>query len=628
MIRKLLASTLLASAFVSTTVMAGEETQLYWGDTHLHTSNSFDAFLNGNVTADPDTAYRWAEGKPVIHPYHRAWVQIDRPLDFLVVSDHAEMMGVMPAIRRGEDLPEVGFIDSIKRWYVVRTLMKAIDKGEGPLAFAAMLPDSDGVQLRPDQVADQVSVANPFGDLTEIEQSTWDSIAETADRHYKPGKFTALIGWEWSSMPGGANLHRVVMSSTDGETAKQFLPYGSDDSQYPEDLWNWLTETNQRTGAEFIAIPHNSNVSKGYMFAETTLRGEKINSAYAKLRSEIEPIVEITQIKGDSETWPSISPDDQFADFEPFTRYLEQNASPYKAHKADFIRPALMRGLEIENQIGANPYKFGVIGSTDAHTGIASADSDNFHGKMPKDSTPEGSSERLFGDDITGWSMSASGYAAVWAKENTREEIFAAFKRRETYATTGPRITLRVFGGFDLNDDMAGAEDMAAQGYAAGVPMGGDLVADAAGRPVKLAIRAAKDPMGANLDRVQVVKGWLDADGQSHEKIYDVVWGAGVGGARAPDANGALPAVGNSVDLATTRYSNDIGAAELTTVWTDPDFDASQRAFYYVRVLEIPTPRHSLYDSIALKQAELPDYGGQPTIQERAYSSAIWYAPN
>lgn len=606
---------------ITFTAQAEEPTKLLWGDTHLHTRNSFDAFLNGNVTADPDTAYRWAKGMSVIHPYHRAWIRLDRPLDFLVVSDHAEMMGLMPAAYRGEAFPEMGFVDSIKRWYVIRILVKAVKEGNGVEAFGEMLPDVDDADMDPATVAAQVSVANPFGDANGIEQSTWNDIADAADRHYQPGKFTALIGWEWSSMPGGANLHRVVMSSTTGENAKNFLPYGSDDSNYPEDLWNWLKETSARTGAEFVAIPHNSNVSKGYMFAETTLRGEKMTPAYARLRAELEPIVEITQIKGDSETWPTLSPEDEFADFEPFTRYLQQTAAPYTAHKGDFVRSAMQTGLQIEQEIGVNPYKFGVIGSTDAHTAIASADSDNFHGKMPFDSVPENKGpNRLAG--VSGWDMSASGYAAVWAKENTREEILAAFKRRETYATTGPRISLRVFGGYDFADDVATADDIAEQGYAGGVPMGGDLLAED-GKPVRLVIRAVKDPAGANLDRVQVIKGWLDTKGETHEKIYNVAWS----GNRTLDAAGKLPAVGSSVDLKTARTANTIGAAELATVWEDPDYDASQRAFYYVRVLQIPTARHSLYDTIALGEVHDEEKAGPATIQERAYSSAIWVTP-
>ncbi len=624
--KKLLATLLLSTGLTAPALAEDAPTNLYWGDTHLHTSNSFDAFLNGNVDADPDTAYRWAKGQPVIHPWHRAWVQIETPLDFLVVSDHAEMMGVMPAALRGDEFPEVGFFDAIKRWYVLRTITSAVLEGRGPEAFASLLPapDPDAPQDI-ETIAASEGIRAPFGDTTAIEQSAWDNIAEAADRHNDPGKFTAIIGWEWSTIPGGANLHRVVMSSTDGETAKKFLPFGSDDSNYPEDLWAWLNKTTEETGAPFIAIPHNSNISKGYMFAETTLHGEKITSEYARLRAEMEPVVEITQIKGDSETWPSLSPDDAFADFNPYPYYIQTSVEEYIAHKGDYIRPAMKRGLEMEQAIGVNPYKFGVIGSTDAHSSIASADSDNFHSKLVQDSVPENKfTNPLEGMEVNGWSMSAAGYAGVWATENTREALFAAFKRREVYATTGPRIALRVFGGTDFDTSDATASDLAAIGYDKGVPMGGDLIAG--DKPVQLLIRAVKDPKGANLDRVQVIKGWVDADGESHEKIYDVA----LGGQDRVNEDGSINPVGNSVDLETAKYTNTIGGQELATLWTDPDYDQTQRAFYYVRVIEIPTPRHSLFDVLALESGgvDFPKDKAKPlTIQERAYSSAIWVTP-
>lgn len=623
MIRKTLAATAIAAVL---TAPAMAETQLYWGDTHLHTRYSFDAFLNGNHTADPDTAYRFAKGQPVMHPYHRAWVRLDRPLDFLVVSDHAEFMGVMPSIYFEEEpLPDLGLWGNLKRWFVIKGMNYAIWKGgkTAVAVFRGLLPKAGSGEGDPvAQKTNDAPATGIMGDMSPVEEAVWTKITNAADQHNEPGKFTAFIGWEWSSVPSGANLHRVVMSPTDSATAQQFSPYGSDQSQYPEDLWAWIGETSAATGAEFMAIPHNSNISKGYMFAETTLRGEKMTPAYAKLRAEIEPMVEVTQIKGDSETWPSLSPNDPFADYEAFQRYIEQDATPYEGKKGDFIRAALKTGLEIENDIGVNPFKFGLIGSTDAHTGLASADSTNFHGKMARDSVPENKYNKDF-PGVNGWIMSASGYAAVWAEDNTRDSIFAAFKRRETYATTGPRITLRMFGGYDFEADAAQAEDIAAIGYETGVPMGGDLIANEDGDAVQLLIRAVKDPIGANLDRVQVVKGWLDANGDAQEKVYNVAWDD----ARAVNADGSLAPIGNSVDITTGRYENNIGAAELATVWTDPDFDAAQKAFYYVRVLEIPTPRHSLYDTLALGQEHGPE-AGPATIQERAYSSPIWYTPN
>ncbi|MEN8722086.1 MAG: DUF3604 domain-containing protein [Alphaproteobacteria bacterium] len=625
MIRKLLTTTALLSALTVANTATAADTNLYWGDTHLHTKNSFDAFLNGNITADPDTAYNWAKGKPVIHPYHRKWIKIDTPLDFLVVSDHAEFMGVMPAIYNGDEFPDVGFVSSILRWYFFRTIRNAVAENRGGEVFAdilASVTNTDG----PTDIRElaQAAPANipVVGDTTAIEQRTWDEIADAADRHNDPGKFTAFIGWEWSTVPSGANLHRIVMSPTDGETAKQFLPYGSDQSQLPEDLWDWLKETEERTGAPFIAMPHNSNISKGYMFhPELTMKGEAITADYARIRAEMEPVVEVTQIKGDSETWPSLSPDDAFADFNGYPNYIQVKSEEYMAREGDFIRPALKNGLKIEDQVGVNPFKFGVIGSTDAHSGIASADDNNFHGKMALDSVPENKQGNRASRSVNGWSMSAAGYAAVWAEDNTRDAIFAAFKRREVYASTGPRIALRVFGGTDFSTDDASAADLADIGYDKGVPMGGDLIA--ADKPTQLLIRAVKDPKGANLDRVQVVKGWLDANGATQEKIYDVA----LGGDNRRTADGTVTPVGNTVDLSTGRTANTIGAAELATVWTDPDYDAAQRAFYYVRVLEIPSARHSLFDTIALNIPHNEEDAGPATQQQRAYSSPIWVTP-
>jgi hypothetical protein len=443
-----------------------------------------------------------------------------------------------------------------------------------------------------------------------------------------------MIGWEWSSIPNGANLHRVVMTSADGATARKFMPYASTDSPYPDDLWAWLEETTDATGAEFVAIPHNPNISKGYMFGATALNEAPYTTESARTRARWEPVAEVTQYKGDSEAHPALSPDDEFADFETYESYIQKNHQDYEASVGDYARSALRRGLEIEARVGANPYKFGMIGATDSHSGLAAAEEDNFWGKMAADSTPETKDRFGLGRNITGWNIGAGGLAGVWAEENTRESIFAAFRRREVYATTGPRMQVRFFGGWAFRDRDAEAANLAGLGYAKGVSMGGDLMpppadpgawrklfgARGASAPSFL-VHASKDPKGANLDRVQVVKGWIDADGVSHERVYDVVWS----GARTRDASGRLPAVGNTVDLETGVYTNDIGAAELAEVWVDPDFEASQRAFYYVRVLEIPTPRHSLLDAIALQKE--PSRAQPPTLQERAYSSPIWYTP-
>jgi hypothetical protein len=622
------------SCAIAHTTSADDPTQLLWGDTHLHTSYSFDAFLNQNRSADPDTAYRWAKGLPVIHPYHRAKVQAETPLDFLVVADHAEMMGVMRAIESDTaELEDLGILGNLKRWFAIRVLRQAMEsETEGSDVFVSLLPKrAENPSGDPVQDAGGDVMTNPvFGDTTKTETTAWNEIVDAAERHNEPGKFTTLIGWEWSSIPTGANLHRVVFTPDGGDIAKQFLPYGSDQSQYPQALWQWLEDTQKRTGARFIAIPHNSNISKGYMFAETTLKNEPMDLDYIKTRMKWEPVAEVTQIKGDSETHPAVSPNDEFADFETYAHYIQQEKEAYVAQQGDYARGGLKRGLAIEQSLGANPYKFGMIGSTDAHTGIASAEEENFWGKLALDSTPE--TKKLFPEQEdgvglknmgpNGWSMSASGLAAVWAKDNTRDEIFAAFQRKEVYATTGPRIQVRLFGGWEFPENADQAENLADIGYANGVPMGGDLNReDAQDRQPQFLVHAVKDPKSANLDRVQIIKGWVDSKGQQHEQVYNVAWSD----ARELGVDGKLPTVGNTVNLETGAYTNSIGSTQLTTVWKDPDFDAEQRAFYYVRVLQIPTPRHSLYDAIAL-QSDVPSEG-PATIQERAYTSPIWYTP-
>jgi len=583
----------------------GADTQLLWGDTHLHTSNSFDAFLRENLSADPETAYRYAKGLPVIHPYHRARVQIDTPLDFLVVADHAEYLGVIRKVYEGGE--------EITESEKTKTLRALIDASRGWQIFLSVLPNPGQQRgIRRPAIVDNAD---------DLSATVWADASAIADRHNDPGKFTALIGWEWSSMPDGANLHRVVFTSATGAEARKFIPYSSLESDRPEDLWAWLDKTKADLGFDFVSIPHNSNISKGLMFAETDSEGQALTVDYARSRSRWEPVAEATQIKGDSETHPDLSPDDPFADFEEYPYYIQQVAEEYVARAGDYVRPALKRGLELASKLGTNPYQFGLIGSTDAHTGLASAEETNFWGKMAIDSTPE--SKELFapGRGITGWSMSASGLAAVWAEENTREAILDAFQRKEVYATTGPRIRLRFFGGWEFDERDANSAAAAEIGYRKGVPMGGMLGEQPGTRAPTFLVVALCDPNAANLDRIQIIKGWLDADGASHEQVIDVAWSDG----RHPDSDGQVPAVGNSVNLVTGGYDNDIGAPTLAVVWNDPGFDPSQRAFYYARVLQIPTPRHSLYDAIALGKENID--GFPATIQERAYSSPIWFEP-
>ena len=601
--------------------------KLLFGDTHLHTSYSFDAYLNSNRSADPDTAYRWAKGLPVIHPYSRAKVSIKTPLDFLVVSDHAEGMGMIRAhISQQAEFEDMGLIGNLKRWFNLSVISWAMDNEEnGSKVFGAALPVSasnPGADPVQDINNTNTEQAQTYGDISVIETTAWNEIVDAAERHNEPGKFTTFSGWEWSSIPVGANLHRVVFTPDGADKTKAFLPFGSDQSQYPEDLWAFLDKYEKRDGTRFIAIPHNSNISKGYMFAETTLKGEPITAAYAKVRMKWEPVVEVTQYKGDSETHPALSPDDEFADFEEYGYYIQRKSEKFNPRAADYARSALKTGLALEQKIGVNPFQFGMIGATDSHTGLSAAEEPNFWGKFGRDSIPENKNN---GDIIeqgpTGWDMAAQGLAGVWATDNTREAIFAAFKRREVYSTTGPRLSVRVFAGWNFNAADAQSQDVAAIGYRKGVPMGGNLVGHKGAAAPQLLIRAVKGPVDANLDRVQVVKGWVAADGSVHEKVYDVVWS----GDRQLDSTGKLAAIGSTVNVKTGVYTNTIGSAELTTVWQDPVFDAHQSAFYYVRVLQIPTPRHSTLDAIALNIEPLAKF--DRSIQERAYSSPIWYNP-
>lgn len=603
----------------------GEEKQLLWGDTHLHSTYSSDAFTNGNLTATPDTAYRYAKGMPVVHPGHQARVQIGTPLDFLVVSDHAEYLGVIRSLYLNPMVTE-GLTWRERLWtrFVQYLLRDAIDGQEGRELFTSILPkpSENAVTAMEGWEEDRVSGLIPRQPTVEID--TWKLITDTADAHNEPGEFSALIGWEYSLIPGGANLHRVVMADINATQAQTFAPFGFDDSSYPSDLWAWLEITSTATGGNFIAIPHNSNISKGSMFDVRDIRGEAIGQDYAEIRRYWEPVVEVTQIKGDSETHPALSPDDPFADFETYPYYIQREWTDYEAQTGDYVRSALKTGLALQATVGVNPFQFGVIGSTDAHTALPSAEEDNFHGKMATDSIPA-RKNRGWSDDARGtfgWGMSASGLAAVWAVENTREAIVAAMRRREVYATSGPRIGVRTFGGLNLPASVMEVASFPDNISETAVPMGGEIVGSSVGDSFTLLIEAQADPKGANLDRIQVVKGWLDEAGSTEERVFDVAW---AGDNRLlPD--GSLVAIGSTVDLQTGVTSNSIGAASLRVAWQDPEFDGSQAAFYYVRVLQIPTARHSLFDKLALGDPDL-DTQRPDTIQERAYTSAIWYRP-
>ena len=463
-------------------------------------------------------------------------------------------------------------------------------------------------------------------------QSAWRETIKAAEEANDPGRFTAFIGFEWTSNTGGNNLHRNVIFRENGAKASLVEPYttlkplGSDN---PRDLWRWMADTEQKTSSEVLAIAHNGNLSNGRMFPIIeSFTGQRIDRPYAEHRMRWEPLYEATQIKGDGETHPFLAPNDEFANFE---RWDKGNLDLSEAKKPEMLefeyaRAALKNGLKMEQELGVNPYKFGMVGSTDTHTALAAVEEDNFFGKHSgAEPSPTRAAHPFVkspsGAVIMGWETTASGYAAVWATENTREALFDAMKRRETYATTGPRLLVRFFGGWDFTDKDAHNRLPATIGYTKGVPMGGDLTDAPAGKAPTFLVAALKDPIGANLDRYQIVKGWLDAQGTVHENIYDVAWS----GDRKPAADGKLPAVGNTVDVANATWTNTIGAPELIAVWQDPNFDPAQRAFYYGRVIEIPTPRWTAYDAkyFGIKlPPEVP-----MTTTERAYTSPIWYTP-
>lgn len=599
-----------AFAIVSLLVQTGingQERQLLFGDTHLHTSNSTDAYGSGNTTLGPDEAYRYARGEPVIHPVIDARMRISRPLDFLVVADHSDYLGLQKYMQI--DDPRLTVTDKGRR------LQQMARENPGAVFRLAIAPTDEFTR------EDLISIYSP------VAAEPWFEEIDAAERHNEPGVFTAFAGWEWSSHANSINLHRVVFSPSDADVLRSFFPYSNLDSVRPEDLWAWLEETEEAFGAEFVAIPHNSNMSIGNMFDLIDSDGRPMTAAYARTRVRWEPVMEVTQAKGTSEVHPALSPTDEFAEFEIFRRLF--TAREPVPNASDYARSALLRGLRIEADVGVNPYRFGLIGSSDIHTGMATLSEDNFGGAVARDILPQTRREaaaRPYPPNasarLDAWNLSASGLAAVWAAENSRDSITEAFKRREVYATSGTRIVLQVFGGFDFEPGDNRAEDIATFGYRRGVSMGGDLTNAPRNRAPALLIRASKDPVGANLDRIQVIKGWLTADGSEQERIYNVAWSD----ARRIADDGLLPPVGSTVNLADASYENSIGAAQLSTVWVDPDFDPEEPAFYYVRVLEIPTPRHQVYDAVALGM-DPEETGYVTTIQERAWSSPIWYTP-
>ncbi|MEJ2257215.1 MAG: DUF3604 domain-containing protein [Woeseiaceae bacterium] len=605
-----------AAAAVSETASSAATypTRVFFGDTHNHTGNSFDVYLFGTPNSTPDTAYRFAKGEKVANPTNGEDWQLTTPLDFLVVADHAEMIGTMPRLFEEND-PDLAETKSGKA-------MLELGGSKDEEALQAVYDAINyAASNQPNELG--ITAEEMLNDLHGgTKRSTaWERQIDDAERHNDPGTFTTLIGWEWTSTTGGSNLHRVIFQAEGGAVAKQYLPYSTLESDDAEDLWRWLDETSARTGATFTAIPHGSNISMGRMFPDVRANGEALDTAYANKRMQWEKVVEATQIKGDSETHPALSPNDEFAGYEVYDFALTPDGTRPDPTEADYVRSALLNGLEYGQSLGVNPYKFGMIGSTDSHTGIAAVEETAFAGKGQHDNVPEKRAHPTGLGSSKGWDMGAAGYAGVWATENTREALVDAFLRKEVYSTTGPRIVLRFFGGADFSaEDAAG--DIAAAGYARGVPMGGDLELPDGAAPSFL-VAVMKDPKGANIDRIQIIKGWVGDSGEAQERIYDVA----VSGDRTINAQGrATEAVGNTVDLATGKYTNSIGAPQLTAAWTDPDFDPDQPAFYYVRSLEIPTPRYSLLDAIELG-IDVEETGHDATIQERVYSSPIWYTP-
>ena len=577
---------------------------VYWGDTHLHTRNSADAYSLGNMNLTPADAYRFARGDTII-AHNGMPVRLRRPLDFLVVSDHSEYLGGL--YRFHVDDPLVTETTAGKQWRAY------IDEGDPWKLFTAFTGSMQDSKAHP-----------PFPEKTR--KLIWEDVAKTADDYNDPGQFTALIGYEWTAMINGNNLHRVVVYKDGADRVAQIPPFSGQDSLDPRELWKALARYEEQTGGEVMAIAHNGNVSNGMMFPAQTVDGNPIDKDYAELRARWEPIYEVTQVKGDGEAHPTLSPDDEFADFENWDGdnigRTEEKKDWMLAH--EYARGALKLGLKYESELGTNPFKVGLIGSTDGHNGVSTTEEDNYFGKFPESQPkPERMENAMANDQLwKNWRTVASGYAAVWAEENTRDALFAAMKRREVYATTGSKITVRFFGGWSFDQGDADRPDYVDLGYRQGVPMGGDLAAAPGRDAPTFLVSAAKDPDGANLDRIQVVKGWLESDGSLKEKVYDVAWS----GDRQPDPKtGKLPAVGNTVDEKTATFSNSIGSAMLARVWQDPDFEPSERAFYYVRVLEIPRPRWSTYDAVYFG-LELPEEIPR-AIQDRAYTSPIWYTP-
>lgn len=606
---------MLMTLAVSLSLCAGASadipTRAYFGDTHLHTAYSPDAGLAG-ATVGPEEAYRFALGETVTSNTGQQ-ARLKRPLDFLVIADHAENLALAQAIATSD--PAL-LADPFGK--ELHDMMKA---GKGVDAFNLLV-----------QKMTKGAEAKIQGDML---KNAWEIMMALAEKYNDPGKFTAFIGYEWTSQPGGNNLHRVVMFKDDKSVVEAILPFSAFDSEDVEDLWDFMAAYEKNTGGQVQAIPHNGNLSSGTMFLPKHQKtGEPIDADYAKARLRWEPVIEVTQAKGTGEAHPFLSPEDEFAGFEIVD---STNLGGTVTHTPDMLeyeyaRSALKMGLSLEETLGSNPFKFGMVGSTDSHTGLPGTAEDNWWGKAPfVEPSPERWQDVLIRSsvdstlDLTALQLAASGLAGVWAHENTREALWDAIARREVFGTTGTRLQVRVFGGFDFAESDLTRPDFAEHGYAKGVPMGGDLKQAPAGKAPAFMMQALRDPDGANIDRIQIVKGWLDASGQTQEKVYDVAWSDS--DSRKVGSDGKVPSVGTTVDEKEATYTNTIGAPSLTGYWQDPEFNPKLKAFYYVRVLEIPSPRWLAYDR---KNYNLYDVMPKDLLyssQERAYASPIWYQP-
>jgi hypothetical protein len=584
---------------------------VYWGDQHLHTAWSADAGMSG-ATLTPRDALRFARGEEVTSNTGQP-VRLSRPLDWIAVTDHSDGAGIITELKAGN--PELMADPTLKRWH---DMMEA--GGEEAAKATMELIKAQSNKALPAPVMDP-----------RFAKSVWQENNKIMEEFNDPGRFTALIAYEWTSNAGGGdNLHRNVIYRDGKEKADQVLPLTTFDSENPEDLWKWMENWEEKTGGSLLAIPHNGNLSNGRMFELKTFEGNQLTKAWAEARSRWEPVFEVIQTKGQSESHPMLSSEDEFAvGYELWDRG-NLNLVPKKPGmiQYEYARQALRNGLALEQELGANPFKFGLVSGSDAHTGLTAMEENNFFCKFVScEPRPERWSEDAlkFGDrSVKGWEVTAAGFTGAWASENTREAVWDAMKRKEVYSSSGPRMLVRFFGGYDFDEHDAATRAPAEVGYQKGVPMGGDLQSAPEGKAPTFLVAALKDPIGANLDRIQVIKGWLDLDGKTHEKIYDVVWGDA--DKRKPDTDGKIPPVGSTVDLANANWTNTIGDPELITVWKDPDFDPSQRAFYYARVLEIPTPRWPAYDArrFNVKMGnEVP-----MTTQERVFTSPIWFSPS